>query len=61
MVKELRLAGISTMKEANGFLEKTYPPKINQKFSVPPGERGDGHAPLLNVDLREIFCFEYIR
>ena len=61
LVKELRLAGISTMEKANEFLEKTYLPKINQRFSVPSREKEDGHAPLLNVDLREIFCFEYTR
>jgi hypothetical protein len=61
LVKELRLEGISTMEQANEFLETTYLPKINQKFSVPPKESEDGHAPLLNVDLREIFCFEFTR
>lgn len=61
LVKELRLAGISTIEKANEFLEATYLPKINQKFAVPPRESEDGHAPLLGVNLREIFCFEYER
>ena len=33
LVKELRLANVSTIEEANEFL-KTYIPKFNQKFSV---------------------------
>jgi len=58
LVKELRLAGISTMEAANTFLEQSYLPKMNGRFSVPPAEREDAHVPLGNVDLRDIFCFE---
>jgi hypothetical protein len=35
LVKELRLAGISTIEGANKFPGKTYLPKINGKFSCP--------------------------
>jgi hypothetical protein len=61
LVKELRLAGISTIAEANKFLEKTYLPKMNKKFSRPPAEKADAHVPLGDVNLRDIFCFEYER
>jgi transposase len=61
LVKELRLAGISTIEEANKFLRETYLPKINAKFARPPRESEDGHAPLLKTDPREIFCFEHKR
>jgi hypothetical protein len=57
-VKELRLAGISTIEEANKFLEETYLPSINAKFARPPACNENGHAPLGNADLRGIFCFE---
>jgi hypothetical protein len=57
----MRLAGISTIEEANKFLQETYLPKINAKFAKPPRESEDGHAPLLKTDLREIFCFEHKR
>jgi transposase len=60
-VKELRLAGISTIEAANIFLAKTYLPKINAKFAVNPSDSADGHAPLLGKDLREIFVFEHTR
>jgi hypothetical protein len=61
LVKELRLAGISTIAEANEFLEKTYLPKMNKKFNRPPADTADAHVPLGNVKLKEIFCFEYKR
>jgi hypothetical protein len=60
-VKELRLAGISTIEEANRFLSQTYIPKINTKFAKPPASPRDAHVPLEKQDLREIFCFEHRR
>jgi hypothetical protein len=60
-VKELRLAGISDIAEANRFLEETYLPAINAKFARPPVCRQDGHVPVLGVDLREIMCLEEMR
>jgi len=61
LVKELRLNGISTITEANSFLEKSYLPKMNRKFSRPPADPADVHVPLGNVRLKDIFCFEYER
>jgi len=61
LVKELRLAGISTVAQANRFLEKTYLPKMNRMFSRPPAEPEDAHSPLGNANLKEIFCFEHER
>jgi hypothetical protein len=61
LVKELRLSGISTIAEANTFLEKTYLPKMNRKFSRPATDPHDIHVPLGNVDLKEIMCLEYER
>jgi transposase len=60
-VKELRLAGISSIEEANTFLKKTYLPKINRKFARLPADPTNAHIPLLGVDLRDIFCFEHKR
>jgi hypothetical protein len=59
MVKELRLAGISTIREANRFLRETYLPKMNGKFTRPAVSREDAHVPRLDADLTDIFCFEY--
>jgi hypothetical protein len=61
LVKKMRLAGISTIAEANRFLEKVYLPKMNRKFSRPPAEEADTHVPLGKVNLKDIFCFEHER
>jgi transposase len=58
-VKELRLAGISSIEAANEFLEHTYLPQINSKFSKPPIAPEDAHVALLkNQRLEDVFCFE---
>ena len=59
--KELRLAGISTIAEANRFLEKHYLPKMNKKFSRPAAKPEDAHVPLGDVKLSDIMCLEYDR
>jgi transposase len=61
LVKELRLAGISTIVEANKFLEKTYLPKMNRMFSRLAVKPDDAHVPLGSVDLKDIMCLEYER
>jgi hypothetical protein len=61
LVKELRLAGISTIREANRFLLETCLPKMNGKFARPAASREDARVPLLGVNLTDIFCFEYGR
>ena len=46
LIKELRLEKISTMDQANGFLEKVFIPKFNQMFSVKPALKANLHDPL---------------
>ena len=45
LVKELRIAGITTIEEANKFLEE-YIPKFNAKFAVMPNRRKNLHKKL---------------
>lgn len=47
LVKELRLAGISTMGAANEFLWKSYIPDHNRRYSVEPANGMDAHRALL--------------
>lgn len=47
LVKELRLAGISTIEEANRYLWKIYLPRHNERFSVEAANPVDAHRPLL--------------
>jgi hypothetical protein len=61
LIKELRLAGISTIEEGNKFLETCYLPKMNKKFSRPAAKPQDAHVPPGDVDLKKIMCLEYER
>jgi hypothetical protein len=47
LVKELRLAGISTKEDANPFLHEVYIPEHNRRYAVEPAEPVDVHKPLL--------------
>jgi hypothetical protein len=60
-VKEPRLAVISTVAGANGFPEKTYLPKMNQKFSIPAAEPEDARVPPGSVNLKDITRLQYER
>lgn len=58
LVKEMRLASITTQKEANEFLEK-YLPVYNKRFSRPPLKEGNLHRRLSGgIRLRDIFCIK---
>lgn len=57
LVKELRLAGISTIAEANQFL-KTFWDYYNKKFEKPPEDSKDAHEKAPSDDeLSRIICF----
>ncbi len=57
LVKELRLAGISDIERANAFLDATFLPAMNAKFSVKPAEPVDAHRPLeASIQLDEVLC-----
>ena len=46
LVKEMRLAKINTLAEANIFLEKIFIPKFNKQFAVVPKKPADLHRRL---------------
>ena len=53
LIKEMRLKGICTIKEANKFLHSLYIPKHNRKFAIPAKNKTDLHRPIpkgLNLD-----------
>jgi transposase len=61
LIKEMRLAKISSIEEANVFLEG-YLEGYNKRFSRAPKREGDLHRPVPDdVDLRDIFCIKGIR
>jgi hypothetical protein len=43
LVKELRLAGISDLEQANRFLEDKFLPELNRRFWVKPAREADAH------------------
>lgn len=46
LIKEMRLAKIRTIDEGNRYLEGTYLPAFNRKFSVAPAAAANLHRPL---------------
>jgi hypothetical protein len=46
LVKEMRLAEITTLEAANRFLEITFWPFWNERFAVPPARNSDAHRRL---------------
>lgn len=61
LIKELRLAGVATLDEANRFLE-AYLPIYNRRFAVQPAQVADLHQPRpAGCDLDRILCLKTTR
>ena len=57
LVKHLRLAKISSLAEANAFLEQEYWPEWNARFARPVAEFPNQHRPLTEqLELAAILC-----
>ncbi len=50
LVKEMRLADISTIETANIFMETVFLPDYNKRFCVVPASEADVHQPLQTSD-----------
>ena len=50
LVKEMRLAGIATIEDANRFLEETFIPWFNTRFFVEPASKENLHQPLIQKE-----------
>jgi hypothetical protein len=61
LIKEMRLAGISTIEQANDFILNTYLPKHNKRFAVPPTKKDNIHRSADHLDLDKIFCLKETR
>lgn len=64
LVKEMRLAKIDTILEANTFLEEIFTPKFNRQFSVVPKKKANLHQKLSGkkiIELNKIFSIQSIR
>jgi hypothetical protein len=60
LVKEMRLANIKTIEEANVFL-MSYLPEYNKRFAVAPTHNEDAHRPFVCSELNEIFTIRETR
>ncbi len=61
LVSELRLAGASTMEQANRVLWD-FLPRYNRRFAVPAAEPGSAYRPIEEGFVAdEIFCFKHQR
>ncbi len=58
LIKEMRLANICTIKQANDFLEK-YLPIYAERFAIKPAERGNLHRAIpKGMDLDRVLCIK---
>ncbi len=61
LVKELALAGITTMDRANRYIKKVYLPHFNKEFLEEAAEEGSAFIPLFDTNIDEILCEKYER
>jgi hypothetical protein len=58
LVKELKLAGITSIAAADAFLRDVYLPAHNARFAVEAAAPGSGFTAIPGVDLDEILCVQ---
>lgn len=56
LVKELALAGVTTVADADRFLRDVYIPAHNTRFAVAAEQAGSAFVTIPGVDLNEILC-----
>ena len=61
LIKEMRLANISSIDQANQFLSN-YLPKYNQRFAKPPAQEGNWHKQHLTpAQISRALCIKHTR
>jgi len=61
-VKEMRLAGVTTMAQANAWLRKKLLPAFNRRFTVAAARRRNAHRDLAPEHcLSRILCVQHVR
>jgi len=59
--QELRLAGCTTLEQANRFLRERYMAEFNGRFQVAAAERGSAFVAGRNRDLNRVFSLQFER
>ncbi len=58
LTKELALAGIDTVDDANAFIRDVYIPAHNARFALAAEQEGSAFVAIPGVDLVEILCLQ---
>ncbi len=58
LIKDMRLANISTMEQGSQFVQNGYIEKHNAQFAVEARKHGNAHRELENYDLDKILCIK---
>lgn len=61
LVKEMRLAEISSMDKADVFLRDVFIPDFNKRFAIPARQAGDLHRVISKNELKDILPFIFCR
>jgi hypothetical protein len=61
LVKELALAGITEMQQANRYIRDVYLPAFLEEFAVPPTESASMFVPWAGTPIEDILCEQYER
>lgn len=56
--KELQAAGITTLAQANRFLQRAFIRAYNREFAVPAAEHGSAFVPWVGSNLKDILCLQ---
>jgi transposase len=56
LLKELRIAKVCSLDEANRFLDRFFLPLWQERFTVEPSRKQDAHRSLNRLDLDSILC-----
>src|SRR3979411_1358223 len=59
--QELRLAGCTTLEQANGFLREHYVAEFNRRFRVAAAQSGSAFMPISGRDLQSVFALQFER
>ena len=59
--QELRVAGVKDYPRANEYLEKTFVPDFNRRFTVEPTQPESAFVPIAGIDLRLLLSVQHER
>ena len=61
LVKEMRIAAISSVEQADRYLRETFLPFWNERFTITPRSSHDAHRPLGSFRLDSVLCHRFER